>query len=119
MECLKCGREAQPGEVFCPTCLDVMAKNPVKPDTPVKIHRRQGAPRKPIAMQKDQTAAKLALMQKRVRRLTVAIVILSIMYLATAGILGYLLFQSESTPDLGQNYSTSSTLSPDSRQGPR
>lgn len=50
MNCMKCGRELEEGQVFCDICLDNMEKEPIKINTPVMIpvqpkdapsHRRQ------------------------------------------------------------------------------
>ncbi len=55
MNCIKCGREIPADQVFCPECLEDMAKHPVKPGTAVRIPpppetlpqpRRSAAPRK-------------------------------------------------------------------------
>lgn len=37
MNCLKCGREIEEGQVFCNDCLVQMAKYPVKPGTAVQL----------------------------------------------------------------------------------
>lgn len=43
MNCLKCGREIVPGQVFCDDCLLSMAKHPVDPGTPVQIPKRSNS----------------------------------------------------------------------------
>ena len=37
MGCMKCGKETGDGQVFCDSCLEVMAQYPVKPDTVVTL----------------------------------------------------------------------------------
>lgn len=37
MYCMKCGREIEEDQVFCPSCLDVMAKYPVKPGIAIQL----------------------------------------------------------------------------------
>lgn len=37
LNCLKCGREIEEGQVFCNDCLVQMAKYPVKPGTAVQL----------------------------------------------------------------------------------
>ena len=43
MNCLKCGREIEEGQVFCNDCLVQMAKYPVKPGTAVQLPSRGSA----------------------------------------------------------------------------
>ncbi len=40
VNCMKCKREIEPGQVFCPACLEEMAKYPVNPNTAVRLPRR-------------------------------------------------------------------------------
>lgn len=44
MNCMKCGKTTTNEQVFCDDCLQVMAKHPVKPGTPVYLPQRQEAP---------------------------------------------------------------------------
>lgn len=37
MNCMKCGREVDEGQVFCPKCLELMAQEPIKISVPVHI----------------------------------------------------------------------------------
>ena len=37
MRCMKCGKETSDSQVFCDSCLEVMEKYPVKPDTVVQL----------------------------------------------------------------------------------
>ena len=41
MYCLKCGREVYEDQVFCPDCVSVMEKYPVKPGTVILLPRRR------------------------------------------------------------------------------
>ena len=41
MNCMKCGRETQEGNVFCQECLTEMEKYPVRPGTVVQLSRRR------------------------------------------------------------------------------
>ena len=47
MNCLKCGREIDAKDVFCPMCLEDMEKYPVKPGTAVHIPARKDEPAAP------------------------------------------------------------------------
>ena len=40
MNCMKCGREAEDGQVFCSECLDQMESEPIRISTPVHIPRQ-------------------------------------------------------------------------------
>ena len=40
MNCMKCGKTTTNEQVFCDDCLQVMAKHPVKPGTPVYLPQR-------------------------------------------------------------------------------
>lgn len=42
MTCLRCGRKTDENQIFCQECLEVMEKQPVKPDTPIQIPNRFG-----------------------------------------------------------------------------
>ena len=45
MYCLRCGREVNEDQDFCPDCVSVMEKYPVKPGTAVILpKRREGIP---------------------------------------------------------------------------
>lgn len=37
MQCMKCGRDVEPGQVFCGECQTIMAQYPVKPGTVVLL----------------------------------------------------------------------------------
>ena len=41
MNCMKCGREVDEGQVFCLDCLKEMAKYPVRPGTVVLLPKRE------------------------------------------------------------------------------
>lgn len=109
MECLKCRRETQAGEVFCPECLKVMAASPVKPGTPVTLPRRDSL-RRPVpqkkAMKPEEVIAKL---RKKIRLLLIAVVVLGLLLAASLGCIGFFAYREWTRPDLGSNYSTIST----------
>ena len=41
MNCMKCGREVEDGQVFCPACQEDMEKYPVRPGTVVLLPKRE------------------------------------------------------------------------------
>lgn len=111
MECLKCRRETQAGEVFCPDCLKVMAASPVKPDTlvilPRQNPRKRNIPQKK-ALKPDELLAKL---RKSIFRLRIAVAALSVLLAVCVGLLGFFAYREWNRPNLGSNYSTIATSS--------
>ena len=56
MNCLKCGREIEDNQVFCPKCLKFMESSPVRHDVVVKLPDRQAAPpKRPAPHRKART----------------------------------------------------------------
>ncbi len=45
---MKCGRELKETRIFCPECLEVMAKYPVKPGTPIQLPNHPQVPAAPV-----------------------------------------------------------------------
>ena len=113
MNCLKCGRDIEEGQLFCGSCLEVMQKYPVKANTAVQLPHRDEVPggKKPSAKRRQAPTAeeKLQTAKRFLRRILV-------LWLITLGLLSaslypavrFLLGDSIKLP--GQNYSTISTL---------
>lgn len=113
MNCMKCGREIEESQVFCPECLAEMEKYPVKPGTVVQLphtpsyqitkkppQRRKAAP--PLEEQ-------IKVLRKWARMLAIALV-LAIALLAGVGYMAiqqYIEMENKVLP--GQNYSTDVT----------
>ena len=57
MYCMKCGREAEIGQVFCPDCLESMKQEPVNMNTAVKLPqvpiRKTAVRRTPIHLEEE------------------------------------------------------------------
>ena len=110
MNCMKCGREIDESQVFCPECLAEMEKHPVKPGTVVQlpyIHsyqtvKKPAQRRKPALSLEEQVKA----LRRRVRALALALA-LAIALLAS---IGYMIFRQyekmENKVLPGQNYSS-------------
>ena len=111
MGCLKCGRPTQPHQVFCPECLKVMADNPVKPGTTVNLYRRDSGAQKTPAKKQLKPEERIEKLSRKVRRLSIALWAVTLVFVITAASLGYLLHRSRSSPAIGQNYNTVSTSS--------
>ena len=70
MLCLRCGREIEEDQVFCPQCESDMEKHPVKPNTvvtiPERTARRRSAPvRTPAQPEEDTTHLHRTILQLR------------------------------------------------------
>lgn len=107
MSCLKCGRETAQGNVFCEECLEYMAAHPVKPGIRVTIPQRPKS--EPVhASPKIQTAEEIIeKLRKRIRVLSVLILVLLIGLCTSIGIIAYHHATTEHGGfGIGQNYST-------------
>ena len=111
MECLKCRRETQAGEIFCPECLTVMAASPVKQDTPVILPRRETLKRGTAGKKTAKPEEIIAKLRKKLSRLRIAVAVLSVLLALCVGALGFFAYREWSRPDLGSNYSTIATES--------
>lgn len=106
MPCIKCGRETEENQVFCPECLASAEKAPVKPGTPVSIPKR---PQKiysvPVKAEKPEEVILRLRRQIRLLWITIAALLICLVFSVAAIIFHY------STTDhnafsIGQNYST-------------
>ena len=106
MNCLKCGREIEEGQVFCNDCLVQMAKYPVKPGTAVQLPSRGSCRSKKVHSRRRTKAApeeQLKALKKRIRilsaLLSVCVVLLIVLSVVT------LRYMSANRLLPGQNYS--------------
>ena len=107
MHCIKCGNETQDNRGFCDTCLQGMEKYPVKPGTAIQLPVRdaKASARKPARKQHALPPEELALqLRGRIRKLTVAVAILSLVLFVTAAALIHTLTRQETDSNVGQNY---------------
>lgn len=111
MGCLKCGRDLEEGQIFCNSCLESMAKCPVKPGTPISLPKsREDAPvRKPprikLPLSQEEQVRRL---RKRCRWLTALAAVLLAVCLVL-GLINLWQLQQARKPQRGQNYSTMET----------
>lgn len=88
MHCMKCGREIQEPQVFCPDCLTHMAENPVKPGTAVKLPHRSAVPqakKRASRWRREREPEELLAFQKKlIRRLFLALVVAALLLFAAA-----------------------------------
>ena len=106
MQCMKCGRETEANQVFCPVCLASMEKSPVKPGTPVTIPKR---PQKVYtAPVKRENPDEIILKLRRVIHILICVVLALVIVLGVS--VGILIYHFQSTDHngfgIGQNYST-------------
>jgi hypothetical protein len=104
MECLRCGREIEDGQVFCSGCMGVISKSPVKPNTVVTIPERtervRTAPtRKATAVEEDTDHLHRTIMQLR---LWVCMLMAALML--CVAFLTWQELSRDTGPAIGQNY---------------
>ena len=111
VNCLKCGREIEEGQVFCNDCLVQMAKYPVKPGTAVQLPSRgsAAAAKKVHARRRGKTALEEQL-KARVRVLSVLLAVCVVLLI----VLSVVTLRYMSTNRLlpGQNYSAVTATTP-------
>ena len=111
MLCMKCGREIEPEQVFCPECLAEMEKYPVKPGTVVQLPKH--TPPSPVRKQithRHTPQENPEEQIKKLKRLVAALLCALILSMAT--IVGLLYLGADHYWDSveeflpGQNYSS-------------
>ena len=81
MNCIKCGREFDGDQAFCPHCLDQMAKNPVKPGVVINLPSRPDtSQKKPISRKRVRTPEEQILRLKRInKRLIISLCLMTLL----------------------------------------
>ena len=103
MQCLKCGREIGPEDVFCRNCLVDMANYPIKPGTVVQIPK-QPVKKTPERRQQITPERKVELLTRRVRLLSWLLVLAMAVSVCLGALLISELYADEDIPMIGQNY---------------
>ena len=116
MNCMRCGEEIAPGQVFCEECLLTMEKYPVNPNTAVHLPRqRTSAPaKKPVKKRTVHTEDQVRALRKRLRIAIVWCVIATL--LAVALSVPAIEHMMEEDFKLGQNYSSFSVTNPSTEE---
>ena len=102
MNCIKCGRELEEGQVFCEECLEVMERDPVKITAPVVIPSqpvKKPNYRRPVVNPEEEVKRLLYVNQN----LIMALVLVSI----AAVLFAFLAYEKEFwevVDNLGRNY---------------
>ena len=114
MNCMRCGREIEEGQAFCPYCLVDMESYPVKPGTVILLSNHQPQsqpPRKTIIPHKPQLSPEeqLPILKRKLWAFRAVSVLLALLL----GVAGYITSRVITELDiqrlLGQNYSTVET----------
>ena len=104
---MKCGREIEERQVFCPDCLAHMAQNPVKPGTVVKLPPRHAAPlakRRSFIRKRELKPEDQIIRQRTIIRRLTLLLIAAVLLLIAAGFLLLWMFKLKNIvdiPDLG------------------
>ena len=109
MGCLKCGRETQQAQVFCPVCQEAMQKYPVKPGTVIHLPQRDATPvEKPLPAEQweERPSDQLPKLRRLTRWLTATIALLSILLCIATGMLVHTLNMNAAASTIGRNYTT-------------
>lgn len=118
MNCMKCGREVEDEQVFCADCLVDMERYPVAPGTVVKLPSRKAPPpgRKQAPRRRKLTPSEqIPILKKRIRTLTVALVVTVLLLLASLyPAVNFFIRHYELRP--GQNYTAVTTIHPENSQ---
>ena len=114
MNCMKCGREIEEGQVFCIDCLKDMARYPVRPGTAVHLPKRpsytpirRAVPKRKSIPPEEMVKKQRRLIRRLMAALTVALLVIALLaYPAIAHLLENENFLT------GQNYSVITDLLP-------
>lgn len=113
MYCMKCGREVEGEQVFCPECLEEMGKEPIAMNASVKIPRqppRSTRSRRPTVHLEEEV--------KRLERCNERLRIWVLLLAMSTILLSMAMYHKEVAKvveNLGKNYSIVETV----RNGPR
>ena len=109
MNCMRCGRDIEEGQVFCPICLEEMAKYPVNPATAIvlPVRKAKAAPKKARRKAPPPPEELLKRARVRIRRLFVLWLLTLALFLAAAAAAIHLWEVPVEQFRPGQNYSSS------------
>lgn len=109
MNCMKCGRELEAGEAFCPVCQERMKQRPVKPGIAVLLPHREdprNAKKQPPRKRMISPDEQISLLKKHNRRLAYLLIVCIVIIAMLGVISGHVVKQLGIQKLLGQNYST-------------
>ena len=109
MFCMKCGKEIEEKAVFCDTCLQEMAKYPVKPDVKIFLPRsnapsavKKSAPRRRTVSVEER----MARMKKNIQLLSVVLAVTLLALVLSVALLVESISSEAPQEAIGQNYGT-------------
>ena len=108
MNCMKCGREVDEGQVFCGECVASMEHEPINMNTPVLIPvqpPKKSSPRRQVVNPEEEV--------KRLEKLNQNLfLILMLLFTTTLLLLGYVFNQEvlQVVDELGKNYHVIETV---------
>jgi len=106
MNCMRCGRDIEDGQVFCAQCLEVMKKSPVNPGTAIRIpHRPDPQLRRTVRRKQVSEEEQIRILRKRLRIMAwlFAITLAALIALSIPTVIH---FTQEHNVLPGQNYSS-------------
>ena len=108
MHCMKCGRDISDDQVFCSTCLELMAQHPVKSDVVVQLPQRKApVQKKYVSRKRIRSVDEQLLRAKRTNRWLIGVVTFLVLFSIAASVMSiYLARQLDAQKSIGQNYST-------------
>ncbi len=86
MSCMRCGRNTEEDQSFCPSCLLSMERYPVDSDTVVQLPRRKSTPssRKSVRRRTLSAEERIAVLRRRIRRLSITLTVLVLAFVLLA-----------------------------------
>jgi len=107
VNCMKCGREIEEGQAFCPDCLSVMERYPVKASATVvlPVRREAVAVKRVLPRRKLLTPEEQIRKLRRVLRVTLIGWLITFLLFCAALYPAVLYLMEENHFGLGQNYS--------------
>ena len=108
MNCMKCGREVDEGQVFCAECLESMEQEPIKINTPVMIPvqpPKTATPRRPVSNPEEEV--------KWLEKLNNNLCLILVLLVVTVLLLLIYVFNQEflqAAEELGKNYHVIETV---------
>lgn len=113
MHCLKCGKKTTENQQFCDSCLTGMNDYPIKLDAKVHLpHRPKASSPKQPRKRALQPEEQLVLMHRLVRRLIVALIVVTVLFILSAAGLVHSYKNNDEAPTIGRNYTVGAGRNP-------